>query len=114
VYGGEFYGGEVYGGEVLGAPTNGAVIDSGFNGSEVYNGASIPSAAIPPGYGNSLPFGDAAPMLRSTSGSFGPPADGRPAFQVVGDRKLNPGELLPSLDDEGPTQSDKTAQAPKK
>ena len=102
---------EVYGGEVSGDPV---ISEEGY--VEPYNGASLSPGRIPslgaPDLGESISYRNVAPSLPS---SLGRNVYGRPMFQVVGDRRLNPDETLPDLEGEttAPTKSDKTVQAPK-
>ena len=97
--------GAVYGGQVI--------------QSDPYSGAVYNSS---PSYGNASPI-DAAPPIAPGGSGLRPAADAGtlnyglpPAFQVIGDRKLEPGESLPPIDDTATVsvKSEKTAQVPKK
>lgn len=129
------YGGEIYGGSVDGGVIDGGVIDGGTFHGGTFNGGTFNSGVIDGGFdsggvidggiindpylydssngsgfrgGETLPA-NLAPSLGSTN------IYGRPMFQVVGDRKLAPGETLPGeASVSPPTQSDKTAKAPSK
>ncbi len=102
------YGGEVIGGDTFG----GQITDGGSYGGTVYEGA--------PSF-NTVPPANVAPSIPDDSGFR--PADNtgafnyglQPPFQVIGDRKLEPGESLPPIDDTATVsaKSDQTAQAPK-
>lgn len=111
VYGGEVMGGDVMRGDVMGGDVMGdsAIPNSTF--VEPYNGASLTPGSIPSLGGSA--WRDIAPSLPSPAADSGQNVYGRPMFQVVGDRRLNPGETLPDLEGEtsAPTKSDKAAQA---
>ena len=102
---GEFYGGNIYGGQ--------------FIQGESYGGTVFDSTSP---YSNLAPS-DVAPSIPLVDPGFRPADDTgalnhglQPAFQVIGDRKLEPGESLPPMDDTAivSAKSDKTAQVPKK
>jgi hypothetical protein len=100
---GEVYGGNIYSGQAVPGETYGdAVYDSN------------------PSFGNTVPS-DVPPSIPPADTGFRPAEDAgalnfgsQPAFQVIGDRKLEPGESLPPMDDTATVsaKSDKTAQAP--
>ena len=101
--------GEVYGGNIYSS--------QGIQG-ETYGGAVYDSN---PPFRNVTPS-DVPPSIPPDGTGFRPPVDAgalnygsQPAFQVIGDRKLEPGESLPPIDDTATVSatSNKTAQAPK-
>lgn len=118
-YGGEIYGGGsvIDGGVIDGGTYSGGVIDGGIidggvinggvinGGMEDYNSSTIQGGF--PSIGSENMPANLAPSLGSSN------IYGRPMFQVVGDRKLAPGETLPGENDiTPPTKSDQTAKAP--
>ncbi len=102
---GEFYSGNIYGGQVIQGETYGGAV---FDNSPFYGNVAPSSVApsIPPAGSGFRPADDAGALNHGL----------QPAFQVIGDRKLEPGESLPPIDDTATVsaKSDKTAQAPKK
>ena len=95
---------EIYGGEVISEP---AISEGGV--VEPYDGASLS-----PGH----TYRNLAPTLPDPAaglGGLGQHVYGRPMFQVVGDRRLDPSETMPDLEGEAtaPIKSDNTAQVPK-
>ena len=120
-YGGEIYGGSaIDGGVINGGVIHNGVIDGNVIDGGVIDGGIINGGTIGPYYDSSIngPFpsvgsesvpANLAPSLGSSN------IYGRPMFQVVGDRKLAPGETLPSETEvTPPTQSEQTAKAPAK
>ena len=96
------YSGDIYGGQVIQGETYGGGV---YESSPSYGNAvpsDVPPSISPEGF---------RPAENAGALNFGL----QPAFQVIGDRKLEPGESLPPLDDTATVsaKSDKTAQAPK-
>ena len=91
---------------------------------EFYSGNNYGDAVFDssPPYGNLTPS-NVAPSITPENPPFRPTGDAgalnyglQPTFQVIGDRKLEPGESLPPIDDTATVsaKSDKTAQVPKR
>lgn len=104
------YGGEAISGDTFG----GQIIDGGSYGGNVYEGTPSFNAVPPASVAPSIAPGDSGFRPADNTGALNYGL--QPRFQVIGDRKLEPGESLPPLDNTATVsaKSDQTAQTPQK